>query len=70
MGGISVAVPTPEHLAAMKIHAMKNDPSRVFQEPADIQFLAKLPGVDREEIRRYFEASGQMERFHELERSR
>ena len=58
-----------EHLAAMKIHAMKNDPSRAFQEMADIQFLMTLPGVDRDEIRAYFDKSGQLERFHELERS-
>jgi predicted nucleotidyltransferase len=69
LAGVSVVVPKPEHLAAMKIHAMKNDPSRVFQEMADIQFLMRLPGVDRDQIRRYFEESGHMERFHELERS-
>ena len=69
LGGMSVAVPKPEHLAAMKIHAMKNDPSRAFQEMADIQFLMKLPGVDRNEIRAYFDKAGQLERFHELERS-
>jgi len=59
----------PASLAAMKIHAMKNDPSRAFQEMADIQFLMRLPGVDRGQIREYFERSGQVERFHELERS-
>ena len=69
LAGMSVVVPNPEHLAAMKIHAMKNDPSRAFQEMADIQFLMRLPGVDRDEIREYFEKSGQAERFHELERS-
>jgi hypothetical protein len=69
LAGMSVVVPKPEHLAAMKIHAMKNDPSRAFQEMADIQFLMKLPGVDRGQIRGYFEESGQLERFHELERS-
>lgn len=69
LGTVSVVVPKPEHLAAMKVHAMKNDPKRLFQEMADIQFLMRLPGVDREQIRRYFEESGQLERFHELERS-
>ncbi len=69
LAGMSVAVPKPEHLAAMKIHAMKNDPSRVFREMADIQFLMRLPGVDRGQIRGYFEESRQLERFHELERS-
>jgi hypothetical protein len=69
LAGMSVVVPKPEHLAAMKIHAMKNDPSRAFQGMADIQFLMRLPGVDRGQIREYFERSGQAERFHELERS-
>lgn len=69
LGGMSVAVPKPEHLAAMKVHAMKNDPDRTFREMADIQVLAKLPGVDRREIRKYFEDAGLMERFRELERS-
>jgi hypothetical protein len=67
LGGRTMLVPGPEHLAAMKVHAMSNDPSRVFQDMADIQFLMKLPGVDREEIRRYFQDAGLMERFHELE---
>lgn len=67
LGGRTISVPKPEHLAAMKVHAMRNDPSRVFQEMADIQFLMRLPGVDREEIRRYFQDAGQLERFHELE---
>lgn len=69
LAGMTVAVPRPEHLAAMKIHAMKNDPRRALQELADIQFLMRLPGVDRDQIRGYFEKSGQLERFHELERS-
>ena len=69
LAGMSVLVPKPEHLAAMKIHAMKNDSSRAFQDMADIQFLMRLPGVDREQIRAYFYKSGQLKRFHELERS-
>jgi hypothetical protein len=69
LAGMSVVVPKPEHLAAMKIHAIKNDPSRTLQDLADIQFLLKLPGVDRGEIRAYFEKAGQLERFHELEKT-
>lgn len=69
LAGMSVQVPKPAHLAAMKIHAMKNDPTRVFQEMADIQFLMRVPGVDRNQVRTYFEESGQLERFHELERT-
>ncbi len=65
---VEVLVPRPEHLAAMKVLAMKNDPSRTFAELADLQFLLGLPGVDREEIRGYFEKHGLLERFHDIER--
>jgi hypothetical protein len=68
LGEHRVPVPRAEHLAAMKVHAMKNDPSRTLKEMADIQFLLRLPGVDIEEIRGYFERSGLLERYHEIER--
>ncbi|HET9228261.1 MAG TPA: hypothetical protein VFR31_16410 [Thermoanaerobaculia bacterium] len=68
-GGTEVPVPKPEHLAALKILAMKNDPARTFQEMADIRFLLTVPGVDRYEIRDYFERQGFKDRFDELERT-
>ena len=68
LGEHQVPVPRPEHLAAMKIHAMQNDPSRTLQEMADIQFLLRLPGIDEEEIRAYFERSGLLERYLEIKR--
>ena len=66
---VDVLVPRAEHLAAMKIHAMKNDPSRTFKELADIQFLLGLPGIDAQEIRGYFEKEGLPGRFDELEKT-
>jgi hypothetical protein len=68
-GELEVPLPKPEHLAAMKVLAMKNDPGRVFQEMADIRFLLTLPAVDRREVRGYFERHGLEERFDELERT-
>lgn len=68
-GGLKVAVPKPEHLAALKVLAMKNDPARTFQEMADIRFLLTIPGVDRHEIRDYFERQGLKDRFDELEKT-
>jgi len=68
VGGCRVPVPRPEHLAAMKIHAMKNDPSRTLQELADLQFLLRLPGIDEAEIRGYFEGAGLLERYLEIKR--
>lgn len=59
-GGEDVLVPKPEHLIAMKLQAMVNDPERAQQELADIRFLMALDGVDREEVEEYF-------RRHDLE---
>jgi hypothetical protein len=69
IGGREVPVPRAEHLAAMKVHAMKNDPGRSLQEMADIRFLLEIPGVDRDEIRGYFEKAGLRERYDEIQRS-
>ncbi len=64
-----IPVPKPEHLAAMKVLAFKNDPARTFQDMADIRFLLTLPGVDRAEVRGSFERHGLGERFDEIERT-
>lgn len=66
-GGLEIPIPKPEHLAALKVLAMKNDPSRTFQDLADIRFLLTLPGVDRQEVRAHFKRHGLEDRFHELE---
>jgi len=65
---LSLPVPRAEHLAAMKIQAMKNDPKRTFQEMADILFLMHLPGIDKMEIRDYFEKQGLMDKYNEIQR--
>lgn len=67
--GTAILVPRPEHLAAMKVVATKNDPSRTLQDLADVRFLLELPGVDRAEIRGYFEKHGLKHLFDELERT-
>jgi hypothetical protein len=64
--GVRLPVPRPEHLAAMKALAMKNDPGRTFQEMADVRFLLGLPGVDRDEVEGYFRRHGLEERFDEI----
>jgi hypothetical protein len=64
--GVEIPLPKPEHLAALKVLAMKNDPARTFQEMSDIRFLLNLPGVDRREIASYFDRYGMRERFDEL----
>ena len=68
-GGREVAVPSPEHLAALKVTAMKNDPTRLFQDLADIRFLLTVPGVDRKQVEGYFVRQGLKDRFDDLEKT-
>ncbi len=64
--GYKLFVPRPEHLAAMKILAMKNDPSRKYQEMIDLAFIWSLSEVNRDEIRNYFVERGMLKEFNEL----
>ncbi len=66
-GGVDVLVPRPEHLAAMKVQAMKNDPDRRLQDLADIALLLRLPDIDREAVREQFERHGMLEFWRDLE---
>lgn len=68
-GGRSMPAPRPEHLIAMKVHAMKSAPERGWQDVADIDYLVRLDGVDRDEVRGYFERAGLEDRWHDIERS-
>ena len=68
LGDISLPVPRAEHLAAMKIQAMKNYPERTFQEMADVLFLLRLPGIDEEEVKGYFEKQGLVDKYHEIKK--
>ena len=65
-GGLDVPIPSPEHLAALKVVALKNDPDRAFRDLEGLRFLLHLPGVDQSAIRRYFERHGLGERFDEI----
>lgn len=64
--GLELPVPRPEHLAALKVHAMKSDPERRYQDMADLRFLLRLPGIDTAEMRAQFAKRGMLEIFHEL----
>ena len=65
--GFPMPVPHPEHLIAMKVLAMKNDPVRIFREMEDIRFLMGLDDVDRNQVKLYFEKHQLVGRYHELE---
>ena len=68
--GARLPVPSPEHLIAMKVQAIKNDPTRALQDLADIQALLALPAVDEEKVRGYFLKHGLADRFEALQRDR
>jgi len=61
-----IPVLRPEHLAAMKVFAIKNDPSRTHSELEDIRFLLTLEGVNSEEIRHHFEKHGLEKLYAEI----
>jgi len=66
LGERVVPVPRAEHLAAMKVQAMRNDPSRLLQDLADVRYLLEQPGTDRNEIRGYFDRAGMLEWYDRL----
>jgi hypothetical protein len=68
-GGRPIPIPKPEHLIAMKVQAIKNAPERTWQDLADIGYLLRVDGVDREEVRGYFRRAGLEEKWHELARA-
>ncbi|HVG23573.1 MAG TPA: hypothetical protein VND45_05420 [Thermoanaerobaculia bacterium] len=57
-GDAEAPVPKPEHLIAMKVQAIRNAPRRVSIDVPDIEYLLKLPGVDRQVVRDYFDRAG------------
>lgn len=66
--GIEVPVPSVEHLIAMKVHAMKNDPDRVLQDCADIRALLRSTGTDPIAVRPWFERAHLLDRFDDITR--
>jgi hypothetical protein len=66
LGARDAPVPRAEHLVAMKVQAMRNDPSRQMQDLADVQYLLGLPDTDREEVRGYFEKAGMLDWYGKL----
>jgi predicted nucleotidyltransferase len=51
---IKIPVVSPEHLIALKLFAIANDPQRKYKEFADIKELLRVTDVNREEIKKYF----------------
>lgn len=68
--GVDLPVLRPEHLIAMKVHAMKSRPMRVLIDAPDIAFLMGIAGVDRQKVREYFSQQGLLKIYDELEKER
>ena len=68
LGERTFAVPRPEHLVAMKVQAVKNDPRRALRDLADVEALLQLPGVDQEEVRGHFARAGLLDHYNLLNR--
>ncbi len=65
--GVSFPVPSPRHLAALKIFAVKNQPERLDREWADLAWLLKENLVSSEEIRELAERYGVREILKRLD---
>jgi len=63
---IRVPVVCPEHLVALKLFAIKNNPQRLLRDLADIKFLLGLPGISKPGIKKAFEKYGLMDKYYEL----
>lgn len=68
--GVELPVLRPEHLIAMKVHAMKQRPMRLLIDAPDIAYLMALPGVDQKRVREYFSQQGLLKIYDELEKER
>jgi hypothetical protein len=66
LGDITIPVVRPEHLVALKVFAMKNDPNRALREMADIEYLLRLPEIEMETAKKYFEKYDQMDRYYDI----
>ncbi|SHE33470.1 Uncharacterised nucleotidyltransferase [Desulfacinum infernum DSM 9756] len=65
-GRHELPVAKPEHLIALKVFAMKNDPTRLFREMADLEYLVRVDGVNQEEVKKIFRQYGMEDRYEQL----
>ena len=64
--GLTLPVVKPEHIVALKVFAMKNNPERALREMADIKELLRFNEINLKEVQEYFEKYGQMDRYYEI----
>jgi hypothetical protein len=61
-----IPVVSPEHLVALKLFAIRNDPDRKYKELADIKENFRITGVDRDQVWEYFRQYGLEEYYGEF----
>lgn len=67
LSDMKVQVPRPEHLIALKLHAMQNEPDRLLHDLADIHSLMRLPNVEQDTVRQLFAEKGQTQLYEKLQ---
>jgi hypothetical protein len=63
---LRIPVACPEHIAALKIYAIKCNPDRKFRDFADIKELIELTELEQKDTKKYFEKYGMPEKYDEF----
>lgn len=64
--GVKIPVVSVEHLVAMKLFAIQNNPERKFKDFADIKEILSRTTFNRETVKEYFYKYGQEEYYEEI----
>lgn len=64
--GVKLPVVSVEHLVAMKLFAIRNNPERKFKDLADIKEILSRTTFNREIVKEYFYKYGQEEYYEEI----
>jgi predicted nucleotidyltransferase len=63
---LKLPVVHPEHMVAMKLFAIQNNPDRKFKDLADIKEIVKHTNCNKKTLHEYFKKYGQEFYFHEI----
>lgn len=64
--GLELPVVSPEHLIAMKLFAVKNNPERKFKDFADIKEILNHAKYDKQKVAEYFKKFGMESYYNEI----
>lgn len=63
---MELPVASPEHLIALKLFAIHNEPTRKYKELADIREIFQLTNVDKKTVHTYFKKYGLEDYYDEI----